>query len=230
MKVSVFLICKLIIACLCAYLILVAFRWGIASTYYFQTNALLERWNDDRASLTVNSYQQAKEAIEKAVHFHPEHNHYIHTQGRVLHWGIIVGAEKKSRYVDVVALYLSATKTRPHWSETWTDLASLNAYLYGMNDQTRLYIAKAHSTGRYTKHVMFTVSKIYLTNWNYLNNEDKRLYIKIVHDSFLKEYRLKAQLALAKKYNKLQMVCLLLNKSSYIEEVNIQALEVRFCN
>ncbi|WP_249118411.1 VpsP family polysaccharide biosynthesis protein [Pseudoalteromonas sp. NEC-BIFX-2020_015] len=229
MKVSLFLILKLITACLCLYLIVIAFRWGIASTYYFQTNALLERWNDDRASLTIESYQQAKEAIEKAVNFHPEHNHYIHTQGRVLHWGIIVGAEKKSRYSDVGSLYLAATKTRPYWSETWTDLARLNAYLYGMNEKTRSYVAKSRATGRYTQHVMFTVSKIYLANWDYLSNEDKRSYILVVHDSFLKEYRLKEQLALAKKYNKLQMVCLLLYKSQYVEEANIKALKLRFC-
>ncbi|MBB1429188.1 hypothetical protein H5160_02005 [Pseudoalteromonas sp. SG43-4] len=146
-----------------------------------------------------------------------------------MHWGVIAGVETVSNYQDVKSIYLEATVTRPNWSETWTDLASLNAYLYGVTDETREYIAKARATGHFTEHVMYTVSQIYLDNWDYLSNEDMRNYLQIINDSYLKEYRLAQQLELAKNYGKDKIICDLLITSPHVSDKSLKKVSERYC-
>lgn len=226
----VFSVLKMSIGLLCLYLIVIAFRWGVANVYYFQANSFIDEWNYERNSLTQTSYKKANSLIKKALYYHPDHNHYVHTYGRIMHWGVIAGVETVSNYQDVKSIYLEATISRPNWSETWTDLAALNAYLYGLTDETREYIAKARATGHFTEHVMYTVSQIYLDNWDYLSNEDMRNYLQIINDSYLKEYRLRQQLELAKDYNKDKMICGLISSSSQANDKSIQRVSEQYCS
>lgn len=225
----VFSVLKIITGLMCLCLTTIAFRWGIANVYYFQANSYIDEWSYERNSLTEISYRKANGLIKKALYYHPDHNHYVHTYGRIMHWGVIAGVETVSNYQDVKSLYLEATVTRPNWSETWTDLASLNAYLYGVTDETREYIAKARATGHFTEHVMYTVSQIYLDNWDYLSNEDMRNYLQIINDSYLKEYRLAQQLELAKNYDKDKIICDLLSTSPHANDRSLQKVSERYC-
>jgi hypothetical protein len=226
---AVFSVLKMITGLICLYLVTIAFRWGIANVYYFQANSYIDEWSYERNSLTEISYRKANGLIKKALYYHPDHNHYVHTYGRIMHWGVIAGVETVSNYQDVKSIYLEATVTRPNWSETWTDLASLNAYLYGVTDETREYIAKARATGHFTEHVMYTVSQIYLDNWDYLSNEDIRNYLQIINDSFLKEYRLAQQLELAKNYGKDKIICDLLITSPHVSDKSLKKVSERYC-
>lgn len=226
---AVFSVLKMITGLICLYLVTIAFRWGIANVYYFQANSYIDEWSYERNSLTEISYRKANGLIKKALYYHPDHNHYVHTYGRIMHWGVIAGVETVSNYQDVKSIYLEATVTRPNWSETWTDLASLNAYLYGVTDETREYIAKARATGHFTEHVMYTVSQIYLDNWDYLSNEDMRNYLQIINDSFLKEYRLAQQLELAKNYGKDKIICDLLITSPHVSDKSLKKVSERYC-
>jgi len=225
----VFSVLKMITGLICLYLVTIAFRWGIANVYYFQANSYIDEWSYERNSLTEISYRKANGLIKKALSYHPDHNHYAHTYGRIMHWGVIAGVETVSNYQDVKSIYLEATVTRPNWSETWTDLASLNAYLYGVTDETREYIAKARATGHFTEHVMHTVSQIYLDNWDYLSNEDMRNYLQIINDSYLKEYRLAQQLELAKNYGKDKIICDLLITSPHVSDKSLKKVSERYC-
>ena len=225
----VFSVLKMITGLICLYLVTIAFRWGIANVYYFQANSYIDEWSYERNSLTEISYRKANGLIKKALYYHPDHNHYVHTYGRIMHWGVIAGVETVSNYQDVKSIYLEATVTRPNWSETWTDLASLNAYLYGVTDETREYIAKARATGHFTEHVMYTVSQIYLDNWDYLSNEDMRNYLQIINDSYLKEYRLAQQLELAKNYGKDKIICDLLITSPHVSDKSLKKVSERYC-
>lgn len=230
MKTNVFFsVLKIITGLMCLCLTTIAFRWGIANVYYFQANSYIDEWSYERNSLTEISYRKANGLIKKALYYHPDHNHYVHTYGRIMHWGVIAGVETVSNYQDVKSIYLEATVTRPNWSETWTDLASLNAYLYGVTDETREYIAKARATGHFTEHVMYTVSQIYLDNWDYLSNEDMRNYLQIINDSYLKEYRLAQQLELAKDYGKDKIICDLLSTSLHVSDKSLKKVSERYC-
>lgn len=215
--------------CLCAYGTFLAANWGVANIYYFKANDILEEWNKDRTTLSVDTYKQAQHYIQQSLKYHSSHNHYIHTSGRILHWGVIVGAENDEKYDEVLKLYLQATETRPNWYETWADLARLNSFLYGYNEETEYYLEQALRTGRFTGHVMYTASKVYLDNWEYLKPSIKRKYLSVVKDSFKKEYRFREQLSLAKEYDKLNTVCLLANVNDGYD-ATVQGLISKHCN
>ena len=226
---SLLLFIKMSLAIACLSFAIVAFRWGIANLNYFQAASLIDKWSNDRDTLNKSNYNKAIFFIKNALKYHPDHNHYIHTYGRIIHWGISAGIEDKKSYQDVKEIYLEATISRPLWSETWTDLAVLNASLYGLTDETRDYIAKSRTTGHFTEQVMLNVSKIYLNNWNNLNNQDIRNYISIIKESFLKEYRLNDQMQIASYYGKEKLICTFLAASPQVENESLLKISQRYC-
>lgn len=202
-----FYVVVMVLSIITVYALSAALTRGVANAWYFHVEFSLNAWADDKTQVNIESYENTLTSIKKAQSLDPTHPHYAHMLGRVLHWGVDLGYEDRSRLTDVKEWYVLATKLRPMWPDPWADLVRLNNYLNGFTDETKYYINQALTMGPYNDFVRVSTMKVWLMNWSVLSGEERAaLYTQF--DLATKHYaKLEEILNFAKNNNKEKVLC-----------------------
>ena len=130
------------------------YQRGNANAWYYQVEYALNDWSAAGAIPNEQAYRDTVAVIDKIVALDPNHPHYAHMKGRVLHWGVNEGFESLAKLADVKEWYVKATELRPTWPDPWADLAILNHYIEGNTPETQFNLAQAQAAGPYIALVM----------------------------------------------------------------------------
>ena len=195
-----------------------AFTRGVANAWYFNAEFSLNDWAKQKTISDKDEYELTLASIQKAQSLDPSHPHYAHMLGRVMHWGVDMGFEEKSKLAEIKTLYLLATELRPLWPDPWADLARLNNFLNGYTYETKYYIEQALATGPYMNLVTVATIQVWLLNWPILSGEERALLFKQFGVA-TKQYNTFSQvLKFSKSINREKLLCAQLKyNSDYVE-------------
>lgn len=193
---------------LCIYGMYSAFTRGSASAWYYKAYFVINDWEVQGEIESEKQYLNTLAAITKAQYLDHSHPHYAHILGRVIHWGVNSGFEKKERLTDVKAWYLLSTKLRPLWPDPWIDLAQLNNNLTGYTPETEYYLDQALETGPYIPLVTSGVLKVLLLNWATLLGKDKTRLFEQFAIATTQRHGLRQALSFAKNIGQEKLLCI----------------------
>lgn len=185
----------------------VAFRWALADMWYFNASYQLDAWSKAEQVDNEQSYNEALEGINKALEYNPEHPHYYHIKGKVLHWGLISKFKDNYTYQDIKQIYLTSISLRVAWPDIWSDLARINFIQEGLSVDTQKYLDKALFYGPYKKEVLLEVLDIYLQSWHELNKKQIQFFNNQFEKLNNKPHLLKSILKNADKYGLANIIC-----------------------
>ena len=137
----------ILLAGICLSVLNIAYHRGNANAWYYQVEYAINDWSEAGAIASLADYQDTLAIMKKVVALDPNHPHYAHMMGRVLHWGVNMDFEPRMTLIEVKQWYLKATERRPLWPDPWADLAILNNYLSGYDEETQFYLAQALVAG-----------------------------------------------------------------------------------
>ncbi|WP_372760467.1 VpsP family polysaccharide biosynthesis protein [Pseudoalteromonas sp.] len=189
-----------------------------ANAWYFNARNTLQQLSSpvDAAQLT-----RAEAAITLATKLEPTHPHYWHIYANVKILiasnvdGITAqGSDKKQLlYQQAEQALLTSVALRQTWAPTWITLAQLVSYQQGPSEQVYGYIQQAKKVGPHQLDVHLGIIHIALMHWPQLPANYKALYVNALQLAVKHGYRFNAVFALAKKINRLEILCLTLQFS-----------------
>jgi len=185
----------------------VAGKRGLANAWYYQAEYFYSDWEQSSTVGSQPRYHTAVNALDKALSLDPSHPKYWHLMGRLKLLGVNVGYEPDAVLDVVKQHFLKSTENRPMWPDTWLDLARLNNYMEGLNDDTRLYMHNALQTGPYIDLVVWGVAEILLDNWMWLSDTDKSLLEGVLRKASKQPKALKLIFESATRFEKQDVVC-----------------------
>ncbi|PCJ37576.1 MAG: hypothetical protein COA99_12605 [Moraxellaceae bacterium] len=214
---------------ICGYGLYTSYTRGNANGWYFKADFALNAWAKAGKIEDSNAYQEALAAIQKAHAMDPGHPHYVHMLGRILHQGVDYQFEPNSTLAQVKDLYLQATELRPLWPDPWIDLARLNNYLHGYNDDTRYYLKQAMAVGPFIDLVTLGALQVLLENWTDLTGADRTLLFEQFAVAVKQPKVLKAVLVYARQVNREKIVCLQLKFNPEYKQQKLSSMYAQFC-
>jgi len=185
-----------------------SFRWALANMWYFNASYHIDAWSKSELVGNKQNYDEALSAINKAISYNPEHPHYHHTKGKVIHWGIIGKFEEKHKIKQIKELYKISLTFREAWPVVWSDLARVNYLIEGLSIETQMYIDKALLYGPNKKEVISEVLDIYMRSWAELNTGQLHLFYKQLKSLTHQQHLLKNILINAEKYGISNIICI----------------------
>jgi len=185
----------------------VAGKRGLANAWYYQAEYFYSDWEQSSTVGSQPRYHTAVNALDKALSLDPSHPEYWHLMGRLRLLGVNAGYEPDAVLDVVKQHFLKSTENRPMWPDTWLDLARLNNYMEGLNDDTRLYMHNALQTGPYIDLVVWGVAEILLDNWMWLSDTDKSLLEGVLRKASKQPKALKLIFESATRFEKQDVVC-----------------------
>ncbi len=220
----------IILAIICCYGLYTSFLRGNANAWYFKAEFALNDWFLKGGIPSQQNYSEALDAINKAQSLDPEHPHYAHMLGRIIHWGVDSNFENKEQLLTVKNWYLKATELRPLWPDPWVDLARLNNFLQGYNQETQGYLQQALKTGPYIDLVTISCIEILLLNWNKLPHDDKALIFEQFSIAVKQTNVLRSVLEIATKIGKENIFCLQLKYNKDYKQQKSLSVYRQFCS
>jgi hypothetical protein len=214
---------------LCIYGMYSAFTRGIASAWYYKADFALNDWSEQGKIQNENQYFDTLAAITKAQYLDDSHPHYAHILGRIIHWGVNNGFEKKERLIDVKAWYLLSTELRPLWPDPWIDLAQLNNNLAGYTPDTQYYLNRALEAGPYIPLVTSGVLKVLLLNWAILPGEDKARLFEQFSIATTQRNGLRQALHFAKSIGQEKLLCIQVKFNPIYRSQKKSSLYKKYC-
>jgi hypothetical protein len=79
------------------YFLSLSFNRGMANAWYFNAEFSLNEWAKQNAIKDKSEYTSTLTSIEKAQSLDPTHPHYAHMVGRIMHWGVDMGFEDRTK-------------------------------------------------------------------------------------------------------------------------------------
>jgi len=202
---------------------------GSANAWYYKASFTLSDWANDDKIKDKQEYLETLEDIKKALELDPSHPHYNHILGRIIHWGIDMQYEDIEKLSEVKNWYLKSTELRPLWPDPWIDLAILNNYVNGYDDETKTYIQQALKTGPYINLVNDGVLQILLLNWAELTVDEKTLLFEQFAIATKQPELLTKILDFASQYEQVKPLCLQLKFNPNYSKQKDSSIYRRFC-
>jgi len=208
---------------------LISFRWALANMWYFNVSYRIDSWSSSELVKSKQDYDAALLAINKAISYNPEHPHYHHTKGKVIHWGIIGQFEEKHKISEIKELYQTSLIYRESWPIVWSDLARINYLIEGLSIETQMYIDKALFYGPYKKEVILEVLDIYMRSWNVLNKDQIHLFYNKLETLTHQPHLLKNILINAEKYRLSNIICIQIKFNHKYKSLSSSWVKNEYC-
>lgn len=148
----------------------VAAAWGFADYYANQAYLLMEGWGDDE--FVDEQWQQAHQALQKALVLEAGHPTYQARMGRLYHIRLNIkrGAREPIgtlRELGELARthYRRSIEQRQYWPLTWAHLALLKRDLAEFDAELDEAIEKATRYGPWEPNVHRAIASVGLSNW-----------------------------------------------------------------
>jgi tetratricopeptide (TPR) repeat protein len=168
---------------------------GLASAYYFKANYYLELWQRKPQTLDLASWQEAADAIEKAIELHPKHPHYLLILAKINEWAWYKGLKTADQILVNDQLYKLAIELRPGWTNAYADYAYYLGIVNFRVSEAFAQLEKARKYGPYTAEVFQRTLLIAGAHWPLLNGDQKVLSF-LVLAQMVKNSRISYQQAL----------------------------------
>jgi len=202
---------------------------GNASAWFYEVEFDIQNWSQAGKIEDEAHYQQTLAKVMKVHALDPGHPHYTYMVGQVMHWGVEFGYEDDVQLLVIKDWYLKSANQRPLWPEPWIDLASLNNYLDGYNQETQYYLQQALKVGPYYQTVTTGVISVLLKNWDDLSAKDKTLLYEQFAIAAKQPVILEEALTLAKEMEKENLLCVQIKFKPEYEELKDSAAYRKLC-
>ncbi|MDF3125694.1 hypothetical protein [Rheinheimera sp. 1928-s] len=157
----------------CCWLVFYITSKGLANAYYFKANYYLGLWQRKPQTLMLESWQQAADAIQTAVKYHPKHPHYLLTQAKINEWAWY-GRFKTADKIEVNdQLYKKAIQLRPGWPNAYADYAYYLGVINFRITEAFEELANAKQVGPYMPETFQRTLVVAATHWPLLNAVQK---------------------------------------------------------
>jgi len=206
-----------------------SFRWALANMWYFNASYHINTWSKSKLVGNKHDYDEALSAINKAISYNPEHPHYHHTKGKIIHWGIISEFEEKHKIKQIKELYKRSLTFREAWPVVWSDLARINYLIEGLSIETQMYIDKALFYGPYKKEVILEILDIYMRSWNVLNKDKIHLFYNKLEALTHQPHLLKNILINAEKYGLSNIICIQIKFNQKYKSLSSSWVKNEYC-
>jgi len=207
----------------------ISFRWALANMWYFNVSYHIDAWSKSELVQSKQDYDAALLAINKAISYNPEHPHYHHTKGKVIHWGITSKFEEQHKIKEIKGLYKTSLIYREAWPVVWSDLARINYLIEGLSIETQMYIDKALLYGPYKKEVILEVLDIYMRNFSDLNSAQTLLFYNQLENLIIQPHLLKNLLINAKKYELSNIICIQIKFNQKYKSLSSSWVKNEYC-
>ncbi len=118
---------------------------------------------------------------------------------------------------------------RPLWPDPWIDLAILNNYTNGYDEETKTYMQQALKTGPYINLVNNGVMQILLLNWAMLTIDEKTLLFDQFAIAAKQPELLTRILDFASQYEQVKPFCLQLKFNPDYSKQKGSSVYKRYC-
>ncbi|MEH6396910.1 VpsP family polysaccharide biosynthesis protein [Pseudoalteromonas sp.] len=200
-----------------------------ANAWYFSSLYSLQNWQQNPAAFKESDYQSMLLSIGRAVEQDPTQPHYLHIKANIITLGISQHWLPKSELVTARELLLDSINNRKAWPKSWIELARVQAYLEGVDEQVINYISRAEEVGPYDFDVHKAVVEIMLQHWSNLQPQYKAYFFKHLLLALRHGYKFVEILKIAKQSQQLPLVCLILDKDSRFEEIKRSWMNNSYC-
>jgi hypothetical protein len=130
-------------------------------------------WQRKVQTLDQNSWQQAADAIQLAVRYHPQHPHYMLTQAKINEWAWYAGLRNADQITVNDRLYQQAILMRPGWPNAYADYAYYLAMINFRITEAFTQLEKAKRAGPYTLEVFQRTLLIAANHWSFIDARQK---------------------------------------------------------
>jgi hypothetical protein len=215
----------------CCWLAASVVNKGMASAYYFKANYYLELWQRKPDTLTAASWQQAAEAIEKAVELHPTHPHYLLILAKINEWAWYKKIKTADQILVNEQLYKLAIELRPAWPNAYADYAYYLGIVNFRISEAFAELAKAAHYGPYTSEVYQRTLLISASRWSLLNGEQKVQSFKALEQMIKNSYgTYRNALEIANSYKLARPFCIYLKlKNTEFSSETREKIDKDFC-
>lgn len=200
-----------------------------ANAWYFSSLYSLQNWQQNPSVFKESDYQSMLLSISRAVEQDPTHPHYLHIKANIITLGISQGWLSSSELVIARDLLLNSINNRKTWPKSWIELARVQAYLTGVDEQVIHYISRAEKVGPYDFDVHKTVVEIMLQHWPSLQPQHKAYFFKHLLLALRHGYKFVEVLKVAKQSDQLPLLCLIIDKDSRFDEIKQSWMNNSYC-
>lgn len=204
---------------------------GLASAYYFKANYYLELWQRKPQTLDLASWQEAANAIEKAIELHPKHPHYLLTLAKINEWGWYKGLQTADQILVNDQLYKLAIELRPGWPNAYADYAYYLGIANFRVSEAFTQLEKARKYGPYTAEVFQRTLLIAGAHWPLLNGDQKaQSFLALAQMVKNSHITYKQAVQIGQDYKLVRPFCiyLRLKKAEFKQETN-KLIDKDFC-
>lgn len=149
------------------------FHVGLASAWYFKANHYLDLWVKNEQLFTPPSWQDASEAIDKAVELHPTHPHYLLVKAKINEWGWYGGLMTSKQLEQTESYYRQAIALRPTWPNAYADYAYYLGVTQFRVTDAFAQLDQARQFGPFQSETHLRHLSIGFSNWVHLNPRQK---------------------------------------------------------
>lgn len=171
------LILAVCLGCIGLWGAITAFQYGSASLSFYRVKNILTEWQSEGNQQSEQQYLLAKNAIQSALHSHPNNPLYVDIIAQIYEWGAIAEYEdNKEALAQAKQYYTKATQLRPSWPVTWASLAMIKWRSQEFDDELLDYLNQANHFGPLKPEVHILFSELGLAL--YKNNHPLLLKIR----------------------------------------------------
>lgn len=214
-----------------------AYSWGIANLYFYKADYYLVSWYNEGKVETEADWNDALEAINKAIEHHPNHPHYHNIAAKILEWGATSNfSGRKVLLNQSLENMKNSLALRPGWSDSWISIAMIKWRLGEIDDEFWQAIELAIKHGPYMPEINIGTSTIYFAFWSQLNLETRKIAIDQIERTMLqnnnKDYDANYRHDLfnvAKRYQHTRTLCLIIDAKESLQRYKNMGLVKANC-
>ncbi|MBQ4834130.1 VpsP family polysaccharide biosynthesis protein [Pseudoalteromonas sp. MMG010] len=208
----------------------ISYLKSVANAQYFSVYNSLKSWQITPERLSQKQFNSMLNTMSSVLLKDPKNPHYLHIKANLLVLGISHKWLPKNELNTAKQYLIDAVKLRALWAKTWIDLALLQSYLSGVDDETIMYIQQAEIAGPFDYDVNQAVVDILLENWGSLKSRYKPLLFKHLDLAVMHGSQFVGVFKSAKKRGQLKLICLIINKNEQFKNIQSSWMNTSYCS
>ena len=202
------------------YMISIATYWGLADVYYLPAMNQLKNWRLGKVELENKDWESLRISLSKALELDPD-NPEIHEQlGLAIEsrFSTMPSMDPEAEVFRELALehYRTSVLLRPTWPYGWSKLAAVKYRLGQIDDEFYQAFHNAERLGPWEPIIQRNLIEIGLLNWSIFSESERAFLLGMITHGL--ETQADALLNIVDNYGLLEIICLLNNKNSRVND------------
>lgn len=207
------------------------FNVGLASAWYFKASHYVDLWIKDEKLFTQQSWQDASEAIDKAIELHPNHPHYLLVKAKINEWGWYGSLMTSKELEQTESYYRQAIALRTTWPNAYADYAYYLGVTQFRVTEAFAQLHQANLHGPYQPETYLRQLTVGMARWGNLNPSQKAVTLQALKRAVSTDYRwFRQAVSIVNKAGLTRLACNYLRASkSDLTEQKLKQVEKAFC-